>query len=213
MPDRSRARAIALVVLMPLLMPLTLALAACGSEPQLQPLAPDAVILAFGDSLTRGTGAAQGAGYPEVLAQRTGLRVINDGVPGEVSGRGLQRLESSLATHEPALVVLVHGGNDMLRRQPASDTRANLERMVELIRARGAQVVMLGVPGPSLTLAAPDFYAEVADAAAVPIDLATLPGLIRDSSMKSDQVHFNGAGYARMAAAVEELLRESGALP
>jgi lysophospholipase L1-like esterase len=126
---------------------------------------------------------------------------------------GLARLPASLAAHAPDLVVLVHGGNDMLPRQPASATGANLARMIELIRARGAQVVMLGVPGPSLTLAAPGFYGDVAEAAAVPIDLSTLPDLMRDRSMKSDQVHFNAAGYARMAGAVEALLRESGALP
>lgn len=190
---------------------LLFALGGCGG-PELSPLPRDAVVLAFGDSLTRGTGAPPGAGYPEALAELTGLRVINAGVPGEVSARGRERLPSLLATHAPDLVVLVHGGNDILRRMPSRATREHLAAMVEEARTAGAQVVMLGVPGPSLTLSAPGYYADVAEAAGVPIDLDTLPALMRDVSVKSDQVHFNATGYRRMAQGVRDLLEDAGAL-
>ena len=84
----------------------------------------------------------------------TGLRVINAGIPGEVSSLGRERLPDLLAEHRPALVVLVHGGNDTLRRMPAGQTRENLEAMVGEIRAAGADVVMLGVV-PTLGLGHP----------------------------------------------------------
>ncbi|HSG89887.1 MAG TPA: GDSL-type esterase/lipase family protein [Pseudomonadales bacterium] len=194
-----------------LLLPLVLA-GACGGPPPLTPLDDDAVILAFGDSLTHGTGAAAGDAYPEALAELTGLRVVNDGVPGEVTRLGLARLPASLAAHRPDLVVLVHGGNDILRRQSGRAAADNLARMIDLIRADGAQVVMLAVPGPSLTLAPPAWYEEVAKAHGVPMDDGILSSLMRDASMKSDQVHFNRAGYRRMAEAVLALLRDAGAL-
>ena len=188
-----------------------LSLTGCGG-PEVAPLAPDAVILAFGDSLTRGTGAPDGQGYPEALAELTGRTVINAGIPGEVSAAGRARLPSLLSEHRPALVVLVHGGNDILRRMPASRTRENLAQMVRASRDAGADVVMLGVPGPSLTLSAPGYYEAVAEEAGVPIDVDTLPSLMRDSSVKSDAVHFDARGYRRMAEGVHALLRSSGAL-
>ena len=191
---------------------LCLLLVACGDVPTVSPLAPGATVLAFGDSLTRGTGAPAGSGYPEALGRMTGLRVINEGIPGEVSSRGRERLPALLEEHRPALVVLVHGGNDTLRRLPAVRTRENLEAMVTAIREADADVVMLGVPGRNLTLSAPAFYADVAENLSVPIDLETLPGLMRDRSVKSDPVHFNAQGYRRMAEGVRDLLVDAGAL-
>lgn len=184
----------------------------CGGGPELSPLSSQARVLAFGDSLTFGTGAPSGQGYPAVLAELTGLEVINAGIPGETTTQGRQRLPSVLAEHDPDLVVLIHGGNDTLRRQPTQVSRDNLVAMIEAVRGSGAQVVMLAVPGASLTLAPPDYYAEVASAASVPTDDATLRRLMRSSEYKSDQVHFNAAGYRLMAEAVRDLLRANGAL-
>ncbi len=191
---------------------LLLWLAGCTDAADLPPLAGTDVILAFGDSLTHGTGAGPGQGYPARLACRLGLTVINAGVPGELSRQGVERLPELLARHRPALVVLCHGGNDILRRQPMPALEAALRDMVTQARAAGADVVMLGVPGFNLGLSPPAVYQRVAEDLDVPLDAQTIPELMRDRTLKSDRVHFNAEGYAQLADAVYTLLEIRGAL-
>ena len=120
--------------------------AGCDSGPQITPLGQDTVVLAFGDSLTHGTGASTGQSYPDVLSELLGKPVVNVGIPGEVSAAGLQRLPAVLDKYNPTLVILCHGGNDFLRRLNETTTTRNIKAMVELIRSRGADVILIGVP-------------------------------------------------------------------
>lgn len=183
-----------------------------GEEVSLPKLASGDVVLAFGDSLTFGTGARREQSYPAVLETRTGIRVVNAGVPGEVTELGLRRLPKLLAQHQPKLVILCHGGNDMLRKRGIKKAEANLREMIRLIRESGASVVMLGVPDPGLFLSTADFYERVAKDLVVPIDAEIIPDLLGDNEFKSDQIHPNAKGYARVAEAVEALLRKHAAL-
>jgi lysophospholipase L1-like esterase len=63
-----------------------------NSVPTLNALSQDAVILAFGDSLTAGTGAPEGESYPMLLAKRLGHTVINAGMAGERSDQALAQI-------------------------------------------------------------------------------------------------------------------------
>ncbi len=179
--------------------------------PRLQPLPAHAVILAFGDSLTAGNGAPRASSYPAILQQLTGWQTINAGVPGETSAEGLTRLPGLLQRHHPDLVILCHGGNDLLRRIAHKTTAAHLASMVEMIRKSGAQVVMLGVPQPGVLLRSADFYQEVADHYRIPLENQVLTSILRDNTLKSDMIHPNAAGYKRMADAVATVLERSGA--
>ena len=93
------------------------------SEKQLSKLSNDATILAFGDSLTQGVGVKANQSYPTVLAGLTNLQVINSGVSGEVTGEGLIRLQQVLETQQPDLIILLEGGNDILRNHPSSQIK------------------------------------------------------------------------------------------
>ena len=188
-------------------------LVACGGGPTVEPLAADATILAFGDSLTAGTGAKRDQAYPTQLDAMLSQKVVNAGVPGETTAGGLQRLPGVLAQHSPALVVLCLGGNDMLRKLDRGQAKANLASMIRMIRDRGAQVVLLGVPEPGLLLlSAPAFYAELAEEFGLPYDGETLPNILADRSLKSDPIHPNAEGYRELAGAVRTLLAEAGAI-
>ncbi len=185
----------------------------CEPSPTLPRLQKDAVILAFGDSLTYGTGASPESSYTSILGELTGLTVVNAGVPGEISRNGLQRLPNLLDAHEPNLLILIHGGNDILRKIPANQTENNIRAMIEAARQRNIAVVMLGVPRPGLFLmSSAGFYQEIQSSLQVASDLETLPEILGDQKLKSDMIHPNVDGYRIMAENIYRLLQQNGAL-
>ncbi|MDD5461999.1 MAG: GDSL-type esterase/lipase family protein [Methylococcales bacterium] len=189
-------------------------LASCsGPSKTLTKLPSDAVILAFGDSLTYGTGASAGHDYPHILAGLTARKVINEGVPGEISSAGLKRLPALLDEYQPDLLILIHGGNDMLRHIPNEHTADNLGKMIAEASDRHIQVVMLGVPKFNLlSLSSADFYQALAESRHVIVDLNTLPDILSDNRLKADIIHPNDAGYELMANNIFNLLKRAGAL-
>jgi acyl-CoA thioesterase-1 len=185
-------------------------LTACSSGAKSPRLAGDAVILAFGDSLTYGTGAAPDESYPAILERLVGRRVVNSGVPGEVSAEGLSRLPEVLDTEKPALLILCHGGNDLLRRLDQKQIAGNLRAMIRLAQERGIAVVMISVPSLGLSLSPPEYYREIATEMKIPLEKKALSTILSDRSLKADYIHPNAAGYRKLAELVTELLRKSG---
>ena len=191
---------------------LLLLLLGCDSGATLPQLRPEAIILAFGDSLTHGSGAASGQGYPEQLEKLLGRQVINAGVPGEISVDGARRLPALLDRYHPDLLLLCHGGNDLLRKLDRQQLRDNLLRMYEAANQRGIPVVLIAVPQPGLLLDDADLYQEIAGQLQVPLVADTLAGLLADRQYKSDRIHPNAAGYRKLAEAVVDRLKSAGAL-
>jgi len=173
-----------------------LALLACGvSKPKLAHLPEDAVVLAFGDSLTAGTGATREHAYPEQLSALIGRKV-----------RLLEEVR-------PALVLLCLGGNDMLRRMDRAAMRENLAAMIRDIRDHGAEIVLLAVPEPRLLrLQAEPAYETLAQAFGIPLEGEAMTQVLGDRRLKSDEIHPNAEGYRRIAEAVAQLLRRAGAI-
>lgn len=198
------------ILIFPLLL---LTLLGCSKTPQLPPIPPGGAILAFGDSITYGTGAGERESYPALLAGISGRRVINAGIPGEVSAAGLQRLGEVLEREKPALMILCHGGNDLLQKLDEKALTDNLRSMVRLAREKGVAVVMVAVPAPALGLTPPPLYGEVAQEFNIPIDMKSLPKILGKGSLKSDYIHPNAAGYRLLAENILALLKKSGAVP
>jgi len=207
--DRRRRRCVLNLAVLALVLMLT----ACGERgAQLPKLSTDDVIVAFGDSLTYGTGASESESYPAVLAQLTGRKVVSAGVPGEVTAQALQRLPEVIEEYRPRLVIVCIGGNDMLRRLSMAQARANVRAMIELLKARDIAVVLIGVPQPALLSSPPAFYAELAREFGIPYESEALKSVLYAAEMKADPIHPNARGYRRIAEAVDALLRKAGAI-
>ena len=187
--------------------------AGCGGDvPRLPRLAAGDVIVAFGDSLTFGTGAAEHESYPAVLSKLIKRPVVRAGVPGEVTEQGLRRLPAVIDEYQPRLVIVCLGGNDMLRKVAPSLIKRNLAAILDELRGRGIAAVLVGVPKPALLTSAADFYAELAGEFQVPYEGEVVTDVLYSPEMKSDPIHPNAKGYRRMAEALARLLREAGAV-
>jgi acyl-CoA thioesterase I len=196
------------------------AIAACGRERvQARPVPAGAKVLALGDSITFGTGAAPEQSYPAVLAQLTGWNVVNAGAPGQVSAQSLERLPGLLQEHQPALVLLGIGGNDFLRRMPAAQTQANVQKLAEQVVASGAQLLLIAIPEPSLTAAFTGslndhpLYADIAQKLKVPLLREAWSEVLSDESLRSDTIHANAKGYALFARRLVGTAHAVGILP
>jgi len=193
---------------------LCLFLFACTStQPALSQLPDNAVILAFGDSLTSGVGAPPGSSYPEVLETLIHRKVIKSGISGEVSGEGVVRLPGELSMHKPKLVLLCMGGNDILRKMDLEKTSNNIRQMVQMIRDSGAEVVLIGVPKPGLVLSIAPFYKKISKDTGVPLEGLLLADILADNKLKADAIHPNAEGYRLLAQGIAAFLRKAGAVP
>jgi len=190
-------------------------LGACGRKARGHPVAAGATVLALGDSLTFGLGAAPEASYPEVLARLTGWKVVNAGVSGDTSAQALARLPALLEEHRPALVVVSIGGNDFLRRVPEATTLANVRSICQQSLASGAQVLLVGVPAFSLAAAVGalsdhPLYGVLAKELKLPLHAGGWSAVLADPALRSDAIHGNAQGYGRFAQGLAEAARASG---
>lgn len=187
-------------------------LAACGDRAKLERLPANAVVLAFGDSLTFGTGATEAESYPAQLEALIGRHVARAGVPGEVTAQALERLPGALDEYAPQLVILCIGGNDFLRRLGNAQAERNVRAMVQLVKGRGIGVLLVGTPEPALLPSPPAFYDALAKDLAIPYEGGVITEVLKDASLKSDPIHPNARGYRVIAERLAERLKKAGAI-
>ncbi|MDD4356099.1 MAG: arylesterase [Smithellaceae bacterium] len=187
-------------------------LVACPLSVGLPKLEKDDVVVAFGDSITFGTGAAPHESYPVVLEKLIGRRVVNAGVPGEVTAGGMARLPKVLEREKPALVIICLGGNDLLRSMNKKQAADNIREMIHLTRKHGADIMLIGVPVLGLSVSPESFYSEIAKEMNVSLEEKALSEILADSALKADLIHPNAAGYRRLAEAIAVHMKKSGAI-
>jgi len=186
-------------------------LTACSDKP-LQAISDSDIILAFGDSLTAGYGVSPKNSYPSVLAELTGLTVINAGVSGETTSQGLARFSQVVDEHKPKLIILLEGGNDILQNLDFAQAKQNLSLMIQEAKARDISIVFLGVPEKNLFSSAAPFYSELAEEHNLVFEKELIAKLLKSPKLKSDSVHLNAQGYRKMAEELYDILKSNGAL-
>jgi acyl-CoA thioesterase I len=189
---------------------IVVALGACSS-PSLKEVPPGGVILAFGDSLTVGVGTTIEHSYPSVLARLSGRTVINAGVSGETTGKGRVRFEKLVEDSQPDLIILLEGGNDIIRNHRADEIRANLSAMITFARQADIELVLIGVPEKKLFSESAPLYQELAEQHGVLLNEDLLSSLLLKIRYKSDAIHLNRDGYQAMAEAIYAWLDDNGA--
>jgi acyl-CoA thioesterase-1 len=162
------------------------------------------LIVCFGDSLTAGLGTEPGKSYPDYLqtdlnAKGYQYRVVNEGVSGNTTKDGVQRVDS-IAAMKPAIVIIEFGGNDGLRGFRIEDSRANLDQIVGTLKATGARIVLAGITlppnyGPDYIRQFNETYLLLAkkyNAPLIPFLLKDVYGV--DGMMQPDNTHATAEG-------------------
>jgi acyl-CoA thioesterase I len=162
------------------------------------------LIVCFGDSLTAGYGTEAGQSYPDYLqADLDSLgykyRVVNEGISGNTTKDGVERVDSVIAM-KPAVVIVEFGGNDGLRGLRIEDSRSNLDRIVSALKASGTKVVLAGITlppdyGPDYIQQFDETYSLLAKKYHVPLFPFLLKGVFGvDGMMQRDRTHATSAG-------------------
>ncbi len=174
------------------------------------------VVVCFGDSLTAGAGTDSGQSYPDYLqADLDNLhyhyRVDNQGISGNTTKDGVERLPEIVSLH-PSVVVVEFGGNDGLRGLRIEDTRANLDEMVNTLRAAGIKVALAGITlppdyGPDYIQKFNETYQLIAEKYRVPL----LPFLLKNvygvpGMMQADRTHATAKGNIVVARNIVPLI-------
>jgi len=184
-------------------------LLAAAASPALAQARPR-IVTVLGDSITAGYGLAAREALPARLEKELakavpGARVRGAGVSGDTTAGGLARVDFSVQK-DTAVCVVALGGNDLLQGLDPKQTRANLDRIIQKLKAREITVVLAGIVVPS---ALGRSYAR--DVAALYADLASkhglalypnlLAGVAGDRRLNQrDGIHPNAQGVAIIAA-------------
>lgn len=178
------------------------------------------IILCFGDSITAGYGLDDSNdAYPAVLQSKIdslGLdyTVINSGLSGETTAGGRSRL--SWIMNQPIDVFLLElGGNDGLRGIPLTETRSNLQAIINMLHEKSpdTKIIIAGMElppnmGQDYTTAFRNIYAELAeqnDLAFIPFILKDVGGIVELN--QNDGIHPTVEGHKIVANTVWEVLK------
>ncbi|WP_319549724.1 CFI-box-CTERM domain-containing protein [Desulfogranum marinum] len=127
------------------------------------------VIVAFGDSVTEGKGVTPYSSYLQNMVGSC-ASVVNQGVVGERTSGGVNRIDEVLEAHHPTYVIIMEGSNDAFWEESSSTISFNLGTMIDKVRAYGAVPILSNIT-PNLRnegqgLAIPNYNNKISSLAA-----------------------------------------------
>lgn len=179
-------------------------------------------VLVLGDSLSAGYGLTAGEGWVSLLQQRLEQRglehtVVNASLSGDTTAGGLARLDAVLDQHRPDWLLLELGANDGLRGLSLTAMRDNLDKIVVRAKARGIEVVLIGMQiPPNYGRVYTERFAAIYRELAARHRLSFVPFLMErvaldPALLQADQLHPNAAAQPLLLDTVwpvlEPLLR------
>ena len=175
-------------------------------------------LMVFGDSLVAGYGLPAKEGFTRQLqdrltAQGVEIKILNAGVSGDTTAGGLARLEWALA-EQPDYVMIVLGGNDLLRGLDPLATRRNLDQILSKLAARDIKTFLCGMLAP--VNLGPEYGAEfnpVYPDLAQKYNLPFYPFFLQDVALvprynQRDGLHPNAEGVAKIIDGMMPLLQK-----
>ncbi len=192
-------------------------------------------VVAIGSSSTAGAGASSpAASYPSRLAVELAEKfpghpftVLNRGVNGEEAKEMLARLDTSVISEKPDLVLWQVGTNAVLRDYALPPTSSLIEQGVARLKAAGADVILIDpqfapkvVAKPAtgsmvelLALKAKQYNVNLFQRFAVMRHWRQSQGIAFETFISPDQLHMNDWSYACVAKVLGSAIAEAVTRP
>jgi lysophospholipase L1-like esterase len=173
------------------------------SQPVSNPL-----IMAFGDSLVAGVGATTGNDFVSIVSRRLGRTIVNMGRSGDTTATALARVDTDIISAHPHVVIILLGGNDVLRGISQQQTMSNMRAIIQRIQSSGARVVLVGLySNQTLGIDYETGFRNLATETGAAYVPNALSGVIDNAQNMSDTLHPNDRGYQIIADRVDPVVQ------
>lgn len=169
-------------------------------------------IVTLGDSIANGFGVNKKDSFAIQIPQSLGKNPIKLGIDGETTSGLLARIDNELnKINSIAMIIISIGGNDFLRKLPEDSTKRNLDAIISKAKKHTNCIVIISVPSGilgGLTGGISSIYNEVAKKYNILVESRSMPKILKDISLKLDQIHPNKEGHNLITNNVLDLVNK-----
>lgn len=179
----------------------------------------DKVILCFGNSLTAGLGLKSTEAFPALIQNKIDslgydYKVVNAGLSGETTASGKNRINWVLKQNVD-IFILELGANDGLRGIPLTETRQNLQDIIDTVKSKNpnTSIILAGMQiPPNMGQDYTSQFRNIFPKLAQKNDIALIPFLLEGVAgnpdlNQSDGIHPTAEGYEIVSDNVWKVLK------